>query len=141
MPGSSEWLRAALYATVTGLSLSCTEGGTVEVFAAWIDDADRPCFVHQYPYSDGVLGFRCTDDIEEDVYGDALADPRAFGQEVADFAVGEPLGSVAGHLRPDRIGVHWCGELEDELPALPATARATGGPDRPESIALPPRHH
>lgn len=121
--GSSEWLHAALYATVAGLSHGCTEGDKVEVFAAWIDDADHLCFVYQYPYFDGVLGYRCNDDLEEDVYGDALEDPGAFGQEVADFSIGEPLGSVVERLRTDSLGVHWWGDLDEDLPTLPPSDR------------------
>lgn len=121
--GSLEWLHAALYACVTGLSRSCTEGETVEMLAAWIDDAGYLCFVYRYPYFDGVLGLRRDDDLAEDVFGDALADPRALGQEIADFDIGEPLGSVAERLRTDALGVHWWGNLDDDLPTLPPSER------------------
>lgn len=119
-PGSEEWLHAALYATVTGLSRSCTEGETVEVLAAWIDH-DHLCFVYQYPVFDGVLGIRC--ETETGLYGEPASDPGHFGQDVADFSIGEPLGSVVDHLRQDSHGIYWWGDLNDELPALPDSTR------------------
>jgi hypothetical protein len=44
-------------------------------------------------------------------------DPDAFGESVADFDIGEPLGNVITILRTDRRGVNWWGSLSDELPA------------------------
>jgi hypothetical protein len=120
--GSVEWLHAALYACVTGLSRSCTEGETVEVLAAWIDD-DGLCVVYQYPYFDGVLGFRTGTELDTDNEM-ALSAPE-FGQDIADFNIGEPLGSVVDHLRQDAYGVHWWGDLTDGLPQLPASERLT----------------
>ena len=119
-PGSEEWLRAALYASVTGLSTSCTAGETVEVLAAWID-GDALCFVYQAPYYDGVLGLR--HNTETDQYDEGPPDPSTFGQDIADFAIGEPLGTVADRLRRDTDGVHWWGDLSSELPRLPDSAR------------------
>ena len=120
-PGSDEWLRTALYACVTQLPGSITEGSTVEVLAAWIDENRSLCFVYQYSYYDGVLGLRC--DTETDMYGDPSSDPTRFGEDVADFAIGEPLGTVADHLRQDDNGVYWWGSVTRELPRLPESPR------------------
>lgn len=120
-PRSEAWLRAALYACVTGLSQSCTEGETVEVLAAWIDDDDCLCVIYQYPVFDGVLGIRRETDT--DMYGEPPVDPMQFGQDIADFDIGEPLGTVADHLRQDAHGVHWWGSLDAELPILPESER------------------
>ena len=119
--GSDEWLQAALYACVTGLSHSCTEGSTVEVLAAWIDADDCLCVVYQYPLFDGVLGLRR--DTDTDMYGEQPVDPVPFGNDIADFDIGEPLGTVAEGLRQDAHGVHWWGSLEADLPVLPESER------------------
>lgn len=120
-PGSDEWLRAALYACVTGLSQSCTEGSTVEVLAAWFDADDCLCVVYQYPLFDGVLGLRR--DTDTDMYGERPWDPVQLGQDIADFDIGEPLGTVAAGLRQDAHGVRWWGTLQADLPALPDSDR------------------
>jgi hypothetical protein len=116
-----------LYAAVTGLAHSCTEGETVEMLAAWVDDAECLCFVYRYPYFDGVLGLRRSDDDDDDDddggESGAVADPRSFGQDVADFDIGEPLGTVVDRLRVDAAGVHWWGDLDEALPPLPDSAR------------------
>jgi len=143
---TDEWLHAALYASVTGLSHSCTLGETVEVLAAWIDDDACLCFVYQYPSFDDVLGLRC--DTETGMYGEAPTDPASFGQDIADFSIGEPLGTVADHLRQDAHDVSWWGTLGGELPSLPDSARlravvaeaADRHRERREQKAAEPRH-
>lgn len=114
-------MHAALYASVTGLTHSCTMGETVEMLAAWTDDEECLCFVYQYPAFDGVLGLRC--DTQTDMYGEAPTDPGDFGQDVADFDIGEPLGTVVDVLRQDPQGVWWWGTLGTELPPLPESTR------------------
>jgi hypothetical protein len=111
-----------LYAAVTGLAHSCTEGRTVEMLAAWVDDDEYLCFVYQYPYFVGVLGLRRSDEDDSDE-PDSVADPRSFGQDIADFDIGEPLGTVVERLRVDAAGVHWWGDLDESLPSLPDSAR------------------
>ena len=56
-------------------------------------------------------------------------DPVAFGWNVADFDIGEPLGFVTTILRYDRADIGWWGSLGDELPQPPrdtAGHRAAG---------------
>lgn len=57
------------------------------------------------------------------MYGDPVSDPESFGQDVADFDIGEPLGTVAKSLRRDDHGVSWWGELAEQLPTLPDSPR------------------
>ena len=116
---SAEWAEAALAACLEHLSVSCvTEGRTVRVLDSWLEGAEAFCVVYRYPYFDGLLGIRCT--FDEDMYGDEPSDPEEYGRDVADFSIGEPLGTVAQHLRPDKEGVHWWGDLGEALPCKPA---------------------
>jgi len=50
---------------------------------------------------------------------DPAVDPAAFGWNVADFDLGEPLGFVVTILRYDRADVGWWGRLGAELPEPP----------------------
>jgi hypothetical protein len=143
-PGSVEWAYAALLACVTHLPTSATEGRSVEVLAAWVDDGCALCLVYQYPYYEGVLGLRSG--IDTDMYGEPASDPESFGRDVADFDIGEPLGTTADWLRADHHGVSWWGETGDDPPGLPdsqrllsviATANAEHARRRAEREALP----
>ena len=112
---SPKWVEAALSACLSHLPESrVTEGRTVQVLDAWTEDGVAFCVVYRYPYFDGVLGIRCT--VDQDMVGDTPTDPAEFGREVADFSIGEPLGTVAKYLRPDASGVHWWGDLDEDLP-------------------------
>jgi hypothetical protein len=122
-PGSVEWAQAALFACVTHLPSSATEGASVEVLAAWVEGGGALCLVYQYPYYMGVLGLRRA--IDTDMYGEPVSDPESFGRDVADFQIGEPLGTAADWLRPDDHGVHWLG-IADAFPELPVSQRLLG---------------
>jgi hypothetical protein len=114
-----EWGEAALRACRDHLGVShMTEAHTVQVLDAWTEDGVAFCVIYQYPYFDGVLGIRRT--FDENMYGDDATDPDEFGRDVADFDIGEPLGTVVERLRVDAAGVHWWGDLDDELPQKPA---------------------
>jgi hypothetical protein len=123
-PGSAEWAHAALFACVTHLPTSCTEGRSVEVLAAWVEGSDALCHVYQYPYYTGVLGLRRA--LDTDMYGEPLSDPESYGRDVADFDIGEPLGTVVDRLRLDDHGVSWWGSTDKELPSLPESQRLLG---------------
>lgn len=111
-----EWAQAALDACLEHLPVSrVTESQSVQVLDAWVEDSVAFCVVYRYPYFDGVLGIRRT--FDTDMYGEVPSDPVAFGCDVADFDIGEPLGSVAEHLRVDGAGVHWWGDLGPQLPS------------------------
>jgi hypothetical protein len=110
MPGSAEWAQAALFACVTWLPSSCTEGRSVEVLAAWVEGGDALCIVYQYPYYQGVLGLRAAIDTDMHMYGEPVSDPESFGRDIADFQIGEPLGTVVDRLRLDDNGVSWWGD-------------------------------
>jgi hypothetical protein len=122
--GSAEWSHAALFACVTHLQTSLTEGRSVEVLAAWVDDGGALCVVYQYPYYMGVLGLRRA--VDTDMYGEPVSDPESFGRDVADFDIGEPLGSTADWVRPDHQGVSWWGDQHDEPPGLTDSQRLLG---------------
>jgi hypothetical protein len=115
--GSVEWAQAALFACVTHLPATCTEGRSIEVLAAWVEGGDAFSVVYQCRYHDGVLGLRRT--IDTDMYGEPVSDPESFGRDIADFDIGEPMGTIADRLRPDDHGVSWWGATGNELPGLP----------------------
>jgi hypothetical protein len=123
-PGSVEWAHAALFACVTRLPSSLTEGKSVEVLAAWLEGAAALCVVYQYPYYEGVLGRRQA--FATDMYGEPLSDPESYGRDVADYQIGEPLGTAVGWLRVDDHGVRWLGIPGDEFPELPTSQRLVG---------------
>ena len=43
-------------------------------------------------------------------------DPVAFGKNVADFDIGEPMGSVVDALVIDTAGIGWWGSLTQSHP-------------------------
>lgn len=113
------WAEAALAACLQHLPVSrVTEGRTVQVLDAWTEAGVAFCVVYRYPYFDGALGLRRT--FETDMYGEEPNDPDQYGRDVADFDIGEPLGTVAKSLKLDESGVHWWGDLGPELPRKPA---------------------
>lgn len=115
---SAEWGRAALDACLRNLAVSkVTLGQTVTVLDSWTEASVAFCVVYRYPYFDGVLGIRRT--FDEDMYGNEPNDPEAYGCDVADFDIGEPLGTVVHGLRVDDDGVHWWGDLDAALPRKP----------------------
>lgn len=116
---SRGWGEAALAACLERLNSSrVTQAWTVQVLDSWTEAGVAFCVVYRYPYFEGVLGIRRT--FDEDVNGDRAVDPGQFGRDVADYDIGEPLGTVADRLRLDESGIAWWGDLdEDELPRPP----------------------
>ena len=57
------------------------------------------------------------------MFDEPASDPAQVGRDIADFDIGEPLGTVAERLREDAHGVHWWGGLNAELPTLPDSKR------------------
>jgi hypothetical protein len=122
-PGE-EWSRVALRSCLEHLAVSwTTEAWAVEVEDAWTEDRWTFCVVYRYPYIDGRLGLRSTAldpslaGRLETFYGDERPDqpdPVRFGQNVADFDIGEPLGTVADHLHPSADGINWWSAAEHE---------------------------
>lgn len=113
------WAQDALEACLQHLPESgLTETRTVEVLDSWTEDNAAFCVVYRYPYFRGVLGIRCT--FDTDMYGAPPTDAVQFGRDIADFEIGEPLGSVVERLRPDSADVYWWGDLDEELPRKPA---------------------
>lgn len=118
-----QWSRRALRSCLEHLAVSTTtEAWSVEVEEAWVEGPWTFCVVYRYHYYDGRLGLRRTSlDAEHDgrfvdMYGDDRAtvpDPVRFGQDVADFDIGEPLGSVIDGLQQAEDGTHWWGSPAD----------------------------
>ncbi|MGI8678815.1 MAG: hypothetical protein ACR2LX_09045 [Jatrophihabitans sp.] len=141
LAGDPEWAALALHACLTHLLTSTvTEAARVRVVDAWIEpDDDGLCIVYRPPHDEGrVVGLRrCRRAATEPGgwrIGDlttwgyemrtaapgVLVDPHAFGWNIADFDVGEPLGYVTTVLRYDRADIGWWGDLTDDLPRPPS---------------------
>jgi hypothetical protein len=121
-PWSTRALGACLRQLVTSPG-----GSDVAVRDAWIDGPRAFCVVYESPSYEGVLGLRRSDQaIADGVLYDShgagadAPEPVAFGYDVADNDLGEPLGGAAETLRTDADGVRWWGCLLSELPAAPA---------------------
>jgi hypothetical protein len=129
-----------------------TEAARVAVVDAWLDGPDAFCVLYRPPFDGGrVVGLRrCRQEAVEtrewrlgdmttwgyDMTRDITragtggysghdphwVDPVAFGWNVADFDLGEPLGFVATILRFDRGDIGWWGSLGVTLPGPPQVA-------------------
>lgn len=137
LAGSHDWSSTALRACLRHLTTSSvTDAARVLIVDAWVEDDDGICIVYRPPYDEGrVVGLRRRrqDAIDPGDWrlGDMTTwgydmgrdvDPVAFGWNVADFDVGEPLGYVTTILRYDRADIGWWGNLGDDLPR-PAPVR------------------
>ncbi|UGT44039.1 hypothetical protein LTV02_11920 [Nocardia yamanashiensis] len=106
------------------MTSTVTEAARIAVEDAWVEDEWTFAVVYRSPYFDGLIGLRCsTYDPRSNTFSSmydpqltAAPDPRRYGRDVADFDIGEPLGTVAGSLRSDDRGIHWWGSP----PAPPA---------------------
>ncbi|CAM4462155.1 hypothetical protein NONI108955_30900 [Nocardia ninae] len=100
----------------------------VTVEDAWVEEEWTVVVVYRSQFFDGPLALRRTthdphSNTFSSMYSPQLSsapDPVQFGRDVADFDIGEPLGTVTDHVRVDDNGIQWWGKL-------PAT------PDQPES--------
>jgi hypothetical protein len=133
------WAEAALDACLRHLEVSTiTEARHVMVEVAWIDSPDSFCIIYRPPYDpERRVGlrrhradakkaanapYRLGDLAPADYYIEdpAHPTPAAFGDTVADFDLGEPLGNVMRILRLDQDGIGWWGSLASQLPTRPA---------------------
>lgn len=137
---SPHWSATALLACLEHLRVSSvTEAARVAVVDAWLDGPDAFCVVYRPPFDgERVVGLRrCRQeavDTQEWRLGDMTTwgydmspradwvDPVAFGWNVADFDIGEPLGFVATILRNDCGDIGWWGSLGVALPRRPRVA-------------------
>lgn len=122
-----QWSGLALLSCLRWLCTSTlTAAFEVQVEEAWTDGSDAFCIVYRAPYGPQTrVGIRSHRD-EGDMFGSVDAaghgpDPEEFGQQVADFNIGEPLGDIVTRLRSDQHGVGWWGSLGDHLPTRPST--------------------
>lgn len=122
--GVGDWSARALHACLQRLAVSTlSEAWCVGVVDAWVDGGSAFCVVYRYRDAPTTIGLRSTAD--EDLHVAAAVEreefgPEQFGRWVADFDIGEPLGSVARGLRTDEHGIGWWGALERTLPRPPA---------------------
>lgn len=142
VPGpEATWSAKALWSCLDYLRLGTCAGAEVRVEHAWTDGTDAFCVVYNPPYQPAErVGLRRQihdtdpEDYEPDVgagYGAFLSpmaagvgldgewNPVEFGQEVAGYDIGEPLGKAYDSLRRDSSGVGWWGALQSELPSQP----------------------
>ncbi|QIS11171.1 hypothetical protein [Nocardia arthritidis] len=99
------------------MTSTATEGWRIAVEDAWIEDEWTFVVVYRSPYFDGRLALRRStydpaDDTFASMYSPRLPtapNPVDYGRDVADYDIGEPLGSVRDHLRVDDNGMHWWG--------------------------------
>jgi hypothetical protein len=135
-----EWSATALWACLEHLRVSAvTQAARVAVVDAWLDGPDAFCVLYHPPFDDArVVGLRrCRQEALEarewrlgdmTTWGYDMSsapdwvDPVAFGWNVADFDIGEPLGFIATILRYDRADIGWWGSLGVALPSPPRMA-------------------
>jgi hypothetical protein len=142
-----DWAAIALWSCLEHLRVSgVTEAGRVAVVDAWLDGPDAFCVLYRPPFAEAwVVGLRrCRQEVLEtrewrlgdmttwgyDMGSNAkssggagdFVDPVAFGWNVADFDIGEPLGFVATILRYGRGDIGWWGSLGVEPPEPPELA-------------------
>lgn len=134
---SDEWSDRALEACLAHLLVSTvTLARTVRLLDSWTDGPDAICIVYHPPSSSPAssvpvgLRRRWHDAVQPGEWrlGNLMAwgydvgpdvDPVAFGRNVADFDLGEPLGMMVRALRYDEQGIGWWGSLGDRLPTRP----------------------
>lgn len=108
LPGT--WAQQALLACLEHLLVSrTTEAWCVGIVDAYLDDDDGFCVIYRFGTYRRTIGLRRGNDADHPcVYGDSASD---IGQEIADFDIGEPLGTVASRLSHDpSTGVWWWGD-------------------------------
>jgi hypothetical protein len=96
----------ALRALLDYLPNSYTEGSRVEVLDSWTDGESVICLVYRFSGTDLVLGYRRHVELDEE-----LPTLESWVEEVANFDIGEPLGTVAGRMWLDPDGIHWWGAV------------------------------
>ncbi|WP_147471782.1 hypothetical protein [Nocardia stercoris] len=126
---SPRWSERALSACLNSLLISHT-AARIAVEDAWAEDEWTFAVVYQDPWHDVArrIGLRRST-YERDSntfykmqYGGGLTcppDPTRFGQDVAECDIGEPLGTIAEHLRADANGIHWWGDRPLQPPQGP----------------------
>jgi hypothetical protein len=97
----------ALRAVLDCLPHSYTEGANVVVLDSWTEGDDIICLMYRFPWFKGVLGLRRRVEVDAEIQ-ESLEE---WAGEVANFEVGEPLGTIAHRLWLDHESVHWWGEV------------------------------
>lgn len=134
---SDVWSDRALLACLQKLRTSTiTEAWSVAVQDAWTDGPDAFCVVYRSPHAGpsavGVrraradawaaatsTGYTLGQFLDVGMYelGDpAHPDPEAFGETVAEFDIGEPIGATLDILQFDAAGTGWWGSIGAETP-------------------------
>lgn len=103
---SSTWAESALASCLRRLSTSSlSEAWGGGVADAWTGGPDAFCVVYRYMTVAKTLGIRMTKSGPHPA--SETADAERLGRDVADFDMGEPLGTVANNLRQDKNGIDW----------------------------------
>ena len=111
---SEEWGPRALLACLRKLR----DGGPTEAALGVVHDAwatpDEFRVIYDSPWGPrvGIIRNRWTTVDHLDVYTtEDVATPEEFGQEVADFNIGEPMGRYLDILEIDADGLGWWGHI------------------------------
>lgn len=114
--GRGSWAQTTLRTCLDHLTDSpVTEAWRVGVVDAWTESEDVFCVVYRWGAHSRTLGLRVAKaDFSPGMFTD---DPREIGAEIADYCIGEPLGTVAEHLAHDPTAhVWWWGSSADPGP-------------------------
>ncbi|WP_433662337.1 hypothetical protein ACQPW1_09370 [Nocardia sp. CA-128927] len=115
---SPRWSEIAVSACLQWLMTSnATDARLITVEDARVEDEWTFVVVYRSQYFDGRLALRSStynprDNTFSSMYSPELTsapDPVRYGRDVADFDIGEPLGTVADRLRIDENGIQWWG--------------------------------
>ncbi len=111
------WGEEALLACLLRLqSGGLTEGVLVEVVDAWAGPGDTISVVYRPPWTPDVVGLRrsrASGNVYYSISGRELPDftPVDFGESVADWDLGEPMGIRRESLWRDSAGIRWWGDI------------------------------
>ena len=110
---SEEALSFCLSRLIVG---SLTEGKYVDVIDAWVGPGDQISVVYIAPWGSETIGLRRHRETPaRTTYPDSVSidgvSARVFGESVADWDIGEPIGPSDDRWWHDSQGVAWWGDF------------------------------